>query len=222
MSARVNQFSDRDVSTLELLAGLLSTTLGDAKAADALRSSNQELEAANTRLGVLASTDGLTGLTNHHTFKALLDCEFERATRYRYPLSLILLDVDHFKGFNDRYGHPAGDAVLERVARLLQHTGRVTDVIARYGGEAFAVLLPDTGAEGAEIIADRMRQAITDDGWQWREITASFGVSTLDEETVSPASLLEAADEVLYRSKENGRNRVTHYQRLSHSAALRT
>jgi diguanylate cyclase (GGDEF)-like protein len=209
MSAQPNGFRDEDVCTLELLAGLLSATLSDAKAADALRSANRELEETNAGLEVLARTDGLTGLENHRRFKELLDREFERSRRQRTPLSLILLDVDHFKGFNDRFGHPAGDAVLERVATLLRQTARKTDLVGRYGGEEFAILLPETSAEGAEAIADRIRRAIADDGWPLRPITASLGIGTLDEDTASPAALLKAADDALYLSKQCGRNRVT-------------
>lgn len=217
-SAAVNQFTNEDVHTLELIAGLLSATLSDAIAADSLRSANHELEKANADLEVLACTDGLTGLTNHRRFKELLDREYQRANRYASSLSLVLLDVDHFKQFNDRFGHPAGDAVLKRVADLLQLAARGSDIIARYGGEEFAILLPETDAEDAVQIADRIRHAIANDPWRLRDITISLGVSSADQETGSWGSLLQAADEALYTSKRNGRNQVTHSQMLTHFA----
>jgi diguanylate cyclase (GGDEF)-like protein len=133
-------------------------------AADALRLANEKLER-------LATTDGLTGLKNHRAFQELLANEYARATRYKKPLSLVMLDVDHFKGFNDSFGHPAGDVVLKRVASLLQENARTTDVAARYGGEEFALLLPETGPRGAAMTADRILQAIARDAWELRPVT---------------------------------------------------
>jgi diguanylate cyclase (GGDEF)-like protein len=209
MSSRVNAFNEENITTLQLMAGLLSATLSEAMAADAIRAANEELALANADLERLATTDGLTGLKNHRTFQGLLAAEYARARRYEKPLSVVLLDVDHFKMFNDTFGHPAGDAVLCRVGSLLQETARTTDVVARYGGEEFALLLPETPSEGAESIAERLRHAVAAAGWDRREVTVSVGVSSLEDETPSPAGLVEAADQALYRSKRNGRNRVT-------------
>ena len=184
-----------------------------------LEAKMRELEAANEELERLATTDGLTGLTNHRTFQDRLREEFTRATRYGLSLSLLLLDVDHFKRFNDSYGHPAGDSVLRNVSRILRLSGRVTDIAARYGGEEFAVILPQTDAEGALVVAERVRAAIADAPWELRAVTASLGVSTLTLDTPDPETLISCADQALYRSKTLGRDQVTHSQTLTWDAA---
>lgn len=181
---------------------------------DQLREQQEQLRVANEQLQALATTDGLTGLKNHRTFKERLTEEFERATRYHLPLSLMLLDVDHFKSFNDTHGHPAGDEVLRRVAKLLTESTRSTDFVARYGGEEFAVLLPFTHQAAALALADRTRAAIQNANWKLRAVTASVGVATLNADTHTGSMLVEFADNALYRSKETGRNRVTHANEL--------
>ncbi|MFA6547212.1 MAG: diguanylate cyclase [Limisphaerales bacterium] len=179
-----------------------------------LREQKEQLRLANEQLQALATTDGLTGLKNHRTFKERLAEEFERATRYHLPLSLMLLDVDHFKAFNDAHGHPAGDEVLKRVAKHLTESTRSTDFVARYGGEEFVVLLPFTHQQAAMALAERTRAAIQGAKWELRSVTASFGVATLSTGTISAAAMLKLADDALYHSKENGRNRVTHASEL--------
>jgi diguanylate cyclase (GGDEF)-like protein len=170
----------------------------------------RELERANARLHALATTDRLTGVSNRGAFNDRLHEAFDRAVRYAHPLSVILLDVDHFKPFNDTFGHPAGDAVLQRVATLLRHTVRETDTVARYGGEEFAVLLPDTDHAGGMVLAERLRRAVAGGSWEKRQITISVGVSTLTPDTADAAALVKEADDALYRSKQTGRNRVSH------------
>jgi two-component system, cell cycle response regulator len=165
-----------------------------------------------------ATTDGLTGLFNRQTLQAQLGARMREAQRYRHPLSFLLIDIDHFKKVNDTYGHPAGDAVLRGVAAVAQDQARETDVVARYGGEELAVILPETDAAGARVIADRLRAAVeaaqhaTDAGPL--RCTVSVGVSTwllsaptavADDEV---AALVEGADKALYRAKRAGRNRV--------------
>jgi diguanylate cyclase (GGDEF)-like protein len=209
VSSRVSAFSDEDVTTLELMAGLLSATMSEAMAANAIRLANEELARANVALEQLATTDGLTGLKNHRTFQELLAAEYARARRYGKPLSLVLLDVDHFKAFNDTFGHPAGDSVLRQVGALLLQVARATDFVARYGGEEFALLLPETASDGAQSIADRLRAAVACAEWDRRLVTVSVGVSSLDDATPAPRALVESADIALYASKKNGRNRVT-------------
>jgi two-component system cell cycle response regulator len=173
------------------------------------------LEALATQVGELqrlSSTDGLTGVHNHRHFQERLRDEFRRAQRYDDALSLILLDLDHFKDVNDRYGHAAGDGVLREVAGALQRGVRETDLVARYGGEEFAVLLPRTHLTGALTVAERVRRELgalrPGPGGDLR-VTASLGVSSFPHRSVlSPEQLLLTADEALYRAKHEGRDRI--------------
>ena len=168
------------------------------------------LEEANSKLKALASTDGLTGANNRKAFDERLAEAFERADRFGEPLSLILLDVDRFKLFNDTFGHPAGDDVLRSVAQALLKAARVTDSVARYGGEEFAIILPETELAGAMIVAERCLRDIAALPWSQRAVTASIGVATKTNSVEGAADLLRAADLALYRSKQSGRNRVNH------------
>lgn len=170
----------------------------------------QELERANARLKELATTDGLTGVKNRAALDDKLAEEFDRAVRHGHSLSVVLLDVDFFKPFNDTFGHPAGDAILKQVARILADTVRGTDVVARYGGEEFVALLPDTDYAGAMVLAERLRRAVAGGAWEQRPITISVGVSTLTPTTPDAAALVQEADQAMYRSKQAGRNRVSH------------
>ena len=169
-----------------------------------------ELESANERLHALASTDGLTGIKNHRAFQESIRAEIAKAVRYGHPLSLLLLDIDNFKSYNDTFGHQSGDEVLKLVARIVAGFARRTDQAARYGGEEFVVLLPETDAPGARRTAERIRAAIESGEWPVRPVTASFGASTLLELETDPTQLVERADQALYASKRAGRNRVTH------------
>lgn len=168
-----------------------------------------ELIEANRKLAALATLDGLTGLTNHRVFKETLAEEVQRARRYQLPLSLIVADVDHFKSYNDSFGHPAGDDVLKAAGRLLQRVARATDLVARYGGEEFAVILPNTTAAQAAEVAERLRVAVASAAWPNRMITLSLGVAQWHLETATAAALISEADKALYMSKKAGRNRVT-------------
>ena len=176
-----------------------------------IRANCRDLEAANAQLKAKSITDGLTGLKNHREFQERLEDEISRATRYHLPLSLIMLDVDHFKRYNDTYGHPAGDEVLKKLARILQHHARDTDILARYGGEEFALILSNTDRDHALAAAERFRAAVEQEEWPNRSVTASIGVSTLQILPQSRADLTTEADMALYVSKNLGRNRVTHY-----------
>jgi diguanylate cyclase (GGDEF)-like protein/PAS domain S-box-containing protein len=168
----------------------------------------QALEAANARLEALATLDGLTGLKNHRAFQERFDGEWERAVRHGTPLSLLLLDVDHFKQYNDTFGHPAGDEVLRGIARVLCDGVRETDFVGRYGGEEFAAILPDTDAAGALRMAERLRAAVEAAPWPRRPVTASIGSATRTTAMTGRADLLLAADQALYAAKHAGRNQV--------------
>jgi diguanylate cyclase (GGDEF)-like protein len=159
-----------------------------------------------------ATTDGLTGLLNRRSFNAQLQARLREAQRYKKPLSLLLLDIDHFKKVNDAHGHPAGDAVLRSVAQLAQRQARETDLVARYGGEEMALVLPETDLAGAQAIAERIRRTVSGARHQTEQgalqVTLSIGVATWTAGGQAPEELLEAADKALYRAKQGGRNRV--------------
>ncbi len=177
---------------------------------------NGEVERRNTLLAEIASCDGLTGLKNHRYFREALEANISLSRRRSLPLSVVMIDVDQFKPYNDRFGHPAGDEALCEVASLLRSCVREHDVVARYGGEEFAVLLPATDAEAGRALAERLRVAIEQRGWPNRPITISLGVATLPAGSRRPVGMIEDADRSLYRSKAEGRNRVTHADDLAH------
>ncbi|HEY3329346.1 MAG TPA: diguanylate cyclase [Capsulimonadaceae bacterium] len=176
-----------------------------------LEASNEEKAESNRLLSILATQDGLTGLTNHRAFHDLLESEVTRADRYGHGLSMVMLDVDHFKQYNDAFGHPEGDTVLREVSSILKQTARTCDTVARYGGEEFVVLLPETNIHDAAAIAERFRAGIASFDWPRRSVTISLGVSTLSPDVSNASSLVACADAALYESKRGGRNRVTLY-----------
>ncbi len=176
------------------------------------------LESANARLHDLASRDGLTGLSNRRVFLDDLDAAITEHARGGKPFSLVLLDIDRFKSYNDTYGHPAGDEVLRRFARILRTTARSYEQPARHGGEEFAVVLHNTGADKALAAAERFRRAVEDGDWIERGVTCSLGVATAEPGSTAE-SLIAAADAALYASKAAGRNRCTHAGTLLRAAA---
>ena len=175
----------------------------------------QALEEANARLAKLAITDGLTTLYNHRYLHERLSLEVERALRTGLPVTLLMIDVDYFKIYNDRLGHPAGDEVLRQMGRLLSEERRVNDVVARYGGEEFAILLIDVDHNSGGRLAERIRQRIARHMFAGGKdqpggsLTISVGVADCPGNARSAQGLLEAADAALYKSKHAGRNRVT-------------
>ncbi|BDI28261.1 hypothetical protein CCAX7_003120 [Capsulimonas corticalis] len=171
----------------------------------------KQLESANIALSLLATTDGLTGLKNHRAFQERLTDEMHLAARYDQPTSVVMLDVDHFKQFNDTYGHPEGDEVLRLASRILLENARADDFIARYGGEEFVLLLPQTDGRGAAAIAERIRGAFERAAWSKRQVTVSVGVSTVNAGNAGEGDLVTQADKALYKSKQAGRNCVTMY-----------
>ncbi len=173
-----------------------------------------ELRRQNERLAELATTDGLTGLKNHRHFRDALGLGLSLANRQNMPYSLVMLDVDRFKQYNDAFGHPAGDEVLCDLARVLREGVREHDLVARYGGEEFVLLLPMTDAPSSGVVGERLRAAIASRAWPLRPITASVGIATTGPRVTTAARLLDLADQALYRSKAEGRNRVTHARDL--------
>lgn len=174
-----------------------------------LRQQQDMLQDVNSKLTELAAVDGLTQLRNRRAFQERLEDETRRWRRHGSDVSLVLLDIDHFKSYNDTFGHPKGDDVLRAVGRLLRRSLRASDFPARYGGEEFAIILPNTNAAGSVHVAETLRRAIEGETWEDRAITASIGVATLSEEISTAAELVDAADRALYRSKQAGRNCVT-------------
>jgi diguanylate cyclase (GGDEF)-like protein len=172
---------------------------------------NAELLEANRALAQAAVTDGLTGLKNHRAFQEALHSAVQMAERLQQPLSLVMFDIDHFKQFNDTFGHPAGDELLRQVAQVLRESARAYDVAARYGGEEFALLLPNTTLEQAVQVAERLRQQIRAIENPHAPVSASFGVATYRRGT-PPATLVYEADAALYRAKRSGRDQVCVYQ----------
>lgn len=167
-----------------------------------------QLKQLNQKLKNLAVTDGLTGLHNHRAFQDYLEEQFQVAMRNKQPMSLILMDVDHFKQYNDTYGHQAGDEVLRRVAEILKEGVRDGDFVGRYGGEEFVVVLPRTDTENAIAVAERVRRSIESAEWTLRPVTASLGVASVRPDMETRQEVIEAADQALYEAKRNGRNRV--------------
>lgn len=172
------------------------------------RAQKAALEEANRRLQDLAMTDGLTGLKNHRALHASLREQFAQAQRSGQSFSLMLLDLDHFKQYNDTFGHPAGDEVLTLMAHILKCCVRAGDIAARHGGEEFAVILPATDGEHAHILAERLRRTMADAPWPLRAVTASVGISTYTPSMNDHKRLMVAADDALYRAKAQGRNQV--------------
>lgn len=185
----------------------------EARTAD-LNEKQRELERSNAELERLATTDELTGVCNRRRFLDTAEHELRAARRYGRALSLIMLDLDHFKRINDRYGHQCGDTVLKAAAKAAGAGLRETDCLARYGGEEFAVLLPESGQAEVEMVAERMRDALARLTVEWGGealcLTASFGATSLIAADRDVDQLLERADRALYEAKGAGRNRVVY------------
>lgn len=181
---------------------------------DHYRETARELKAARERMKQLSITDDLTETYNYRYFMESLDLELRRAKRYEYPISLMMLDIDHFKIYNDTHGHMAGDRVLKHVAHVMKETVRHTDILARYGGEEFAGILIKTSLGEAYQIAERVRKAVEDFAIDHEEtqpqgrLTVSVGISTLGPKVSSLKGLIKTADDALYEAKRAGRNRI--------------
>ncbi|WP_019915834.1 sensor domain-containing diguanylate cyclase [Methyloversatilis discipulorum] len=189
-----------------------------------IRDVSDRREAAEALLKAV-SCDHLTGLLNRRAFVEAVELEMQRWARFPRPLSLVMIDADHFKRINDQYGHAAGDAVLRHLAAGMTATFRAMDVLARFGGEEFVVLLPDTTLEGAAVVAQRLCQLLATQavevGGQAVRYTVSAGVAAMDADVSDFDALMQRADEALYAAKAAGRNRVERWQPAPQSVAAR-
>lgn len=193
-------FTHEDLRLLSLIAAHIASAIENARML-------QELQQ-------MAQTDQLTGVYNRRYFELALQREYNRALRYSYPLSLIMIDLDNFKQCNDRFGHAAGDKVLAKVGEILRSNLRDSDIPARYGGEEFAVILPHTPLTGAKAAAERIRKLVEQQTFLFGDppvehrVTISAGVAALGPSIFEPTDLVRAADEALLRAKAAGKNRV--------------
>jgi diguanylate cyclase (GGDEF)-like protein len=200
IARRRRPFSREEEELLQYLAGQAVVSIENARLHETV-----ELQAV---------TDELTGLANLRALHSILESELERSRRFGAPLALVMVDLDHFKQINDEHGHQQGDEVLELVADVLREFSRDIDTPARYGGEELAIVLPETDSEGAEQLAERIREAVDNlevprvDGEGVLHLQASFGVAAVPENASDREALIAAADAALYRAKRAGRNRV--------------
>jgi diguanylate cyclase (GGDEF)-like protein/PAS domain S-box-containing protein len=192
-----------ELELISVLGNIYGHLIEDMYSARKIRLLNQKLE-------YMAMRDDLTGLHNRRYFMVRINEEFRRSKRYRNPLSLLMLDLDHFKQINDDHGHENGDKALKHLAEIFRKTLRTTDVIARTGGEEFSILAINTGLEDATFLAERLRKTIDEQSHLFpdRGITVSIGVAALDDSIGDVDEILRNADVALYRAKHNGRNRV--------------
>jgi diguanylate cyclase (GGDEF)-like protein len=191
-----------DAARLEQLNAELSAVQAE------LVRKNEELAESRATWERLAMTDPLTELANRRAFEERLREEIARFHRYGHTLTLLLMDVDLFKQYNDTFGHPAGDVVLHETAHLIRQSLREGDLVARYGGEEFVALLPQTGMETARLVAERIGAAVGYHPFEHRRITLSIGAAELSGNVTDAASLIASADKALYAAKQGGRNRV--------------
>ena len=175
---------------------------------------NQELDHLNKEFREMAIRDGLTGLFNHRYAKERLDDEFDRASRFERELTVLFMDLDHFKFFNDTHGHQAGDEILQMLASLMTEAVRESDTLARWGGEEFIVIAPETGEEEGCLIAERIRKAVANHSFPNGDqqpigmVTLSIGVASRSQGMKGPDKLLRRADDAVYTAKDHGRNRT--------------
>lgn len=199
-------FNKRDLELLQTIAPQIAMAIDRTSLKDKAGEFEQ-----------LSLTDALTGLLNRRYIEERLTEEMNRAKRHHFPMSVMMIDVDHFKSYNDSYGHPAGDLALRMVANVLKETLRGADVAARYGGEEFAILLPQTPGDEAAAIAERIRQRVERTEFPKRPITISVGIAGYSSEFETTKDWVTAADMALYEAKHHGRNNVQLYDNMGRS-----
>jgi len=210
LHAGADDYLSKPYNEIELNARIYAS-LRTKTLQDELREKNRQLEEVLSRVEVLAVTDPLTGLYNRRHFEEIMEKEFARTTRYRSPMSCLMIDVDHFKKINDTYGHRTGDGVLKDIARIIANSIRKVDTVARWGGEEFIVILPGTGKEQALNAASRIQESIAEHKFPTGEnpITVSIGIASAPEPSIDTAEkLIDTSDIAMYRAKTLGRNRI--------------
>lgn len=196
----ISSFTYQDVKMLTLVANQVALAIANAR--------------LYTRTRELSVRDELTGINNRRYFQQMLQMEWKRAIRFRRHLSIVMVDVDHFKLYNDTFGHLQGDQALKQIGQLLKRNLREVDTVARFGGEEFVLLLPDTDKRGSIAVAEKVRMLVeghsflTEDHRETRVMTISAGISTYPDDVEEMDDLIDHADIALYRAKENGRNRI--------------
>jgi diguanylate cyclase (GGDEF)-like protein len=213
MNAGADDFISKPFNKLELMVRVRSL-LRIKFLNDALNEKVQELQRAKEELRQLAITDGLTGLYNYRYFKEHLSQELNRAKRHKLAVSVVMMDLDHFKHYNDTNGHPAGDTVLRQISKLLKENIRNIDLAARYGGEEFVLVLLEANKASARIVAEKIRRFVEEYTFEFEEnqpnkkITISAGVAAFPEDGQDFDTLVNSADQRLYRAKQAGRNAI--------------
>lgn len=209
--------------TVSIISPNLPMVIAMVEDITAQKRAEEKLKEANELLNRLSNMDGLTGIANRRRFDEYLNMEWSRGYRNQTPLSLLMIDIDFFKGYNDEYGHQAGDDCLRQISHVLKEkVKRSTDLVARYGGEEFAVILPDTDEQGAFIVAEDIRKGIEalqiphNQSQISKVVTVSAGGATVIPDVIlKPENLITFADQALYAAKQSGRNQVVFYQGYS-------
>ena len=222
LANKPRKFTTEDLEVVQKISSIYSLALLRKQNENELKKEKEkvdelaaELKDANEKLRGLAFRDGLTGLYNRRFFEDQFEKELDRVNRYSRLLSLVMIDIDHFKNINDTYGHPQGDIILSTVAQVFDTAIRHPDTAARYGGEEFVVILPETDVKGAVVLAERLREAVEkleiNAGNEIIKITISLGVTEykMEKGRKSMSEVIDTADRALYHSKETGRNKLS-------------
>lgn len=216
-------FTKDDIYFMQAIAHILSSAILRKRAEDTLRHANMELEKSKVALQELATHDELTGLLNRREIMRILKIEMDRANRYNHTLSLLMMDLDHFKMVNDTYGHQAGDQVLRQFAMVIRQNIRTIDRAARYGGEEFLIILPEISTSGALDIASRLRSIVATHPFPLElenqtptplHISVSLGLASFPEDATILDVLISKSDQALYEAKTRGRNRVVRFNEV--------